>query len=334
MICNNIQSYDEYKSLLDSLIITLSNAPKNSIVEAMIANEVENNENYSFLELLFTDAGKKEVIGLASKLIYVPEMSDRFETVGGGGDIVLYKKNTFTNDILAIITLIVSCFLIYISFVRFEQFYNAYKSAALDVQLPDGIIDSKVTYVLQYFVSLVPGCNKIGETNFQKRVLNVLLEGLKRQVYDSLSSTSIKAHEMCFTQLSNDPTSTVQLIANAAQIAFSDSKSCVVNVMTSDFNIFVQNLTMKFNVSFGQANGAINMLLFSCGSSLAALSYLKKRIRGNSDILAIQDADSTPSILAIQDADSTLTTTGGRKRRSKKNKKRKNRTRGNRRAKK
>ena len=155
MICNNIQSYDEYKSLLDSLIITLSNAPENLIAKAMIENEIENNENYSFLGLLFTDEGKKMVIGLASKLIYVPQTSDEIELVGGGGNVIPYNKNTFTNDILAIITLIVSCLLIYISFIRFEQFYRAYELAALDVKLPEGVIDSKVTYVLIYFVSLI-----------------------------------------------------------------------------------------------------------------------------------------------------------------------------------
>lgn len=277
-------------------ILDVMDSDVNFTGRAMIENELRTNRIYSFLFDKKSIFDVEKILDLASKFINIPEKSGRVEELsrggGSGGNFLInYSKTHFKYDVLAIITLIISVVLLYISYVRFNDLYETISAAELRSLMPKGMFDGRVSLILEHFVSILPGCQ---EENLQTRVITGISQIVKEKVYATLSNSMKKAQTTCFTQISSDPNSIIQYVSSGFESYFDTGIShCVKNTMMNDFSTMVNQLTLNVNVEFGKIQGTVQMIFYAGACMFNSMYHLNNRMRLKSrSSLAITDTNT------------------------------------------
>ena len=275
---SKLSTKNDIKQMFNKLLDVLENGKINMTGRTMIENEIRENPKYKFLLSSNTIFDLDKILDLASKFINVSEESDRVEELSGGGSFIInYDKANFKYDVLSIITFIISIVLLYISYVRFNDLYEALNAAELRSLMPKGMFDGRISLVLEHFVSILPGCNN---GNLQSRFITGITQIVKEKVYDTISLSTEKAKLTCFTQISNDPNSMIQYVSSGFESLFDSSIStCVTNTLASDFAVMLNQLTLNMNVEFGKVKGTVNMILYAGACLFNSMRHLNNRIR-------------------------------------------------------
>ncbi len=293
--CDNSQltTKNDVKQLFIKISTVLENGKVNPVGRAMIENELKTNKRYSFLFGKDSIFDVEKLLDLASKIIYVPETSDRVEElIGGGSFLISYDKASFKYDVFAIITFLISVVLLYISYARFNDLYETLSAAELRSMMPKGMFDGRLSLVLEHFVSILPGCQ---EGNLQSRFITSITQIVKEKVYTTLSLSAEKAKTVCFTKVSSDPNSMIQYVSSGFESLFdSNISTCVTNTMANDFATMLSQLTLNMNTEFGKVKGTVHMIFVSGGCLLHSMRHFNNRLRmkTESPTLAITDGGS------------------------------------------
>jgi len=283
----------DIKHLFMKMASALENAEVNLAGRTMIENELKSDKRYRFLFGKKSIFDVEKLLDLASKLIYVPETSDRVEELAGGGSFLIrYDKANFKYDVFAIITLLISVVLLYISYVRFNDLYETLSAAELRSMMPKGMFDGRLSLVLEHFVSILPGCQ---EGNLQSRFITSITQIVKEKVYSTLSMSAEKAKTVCFTQISSDPNSMIQYVSSGFESLFdSNISTCVTNTMANDFATMLSQMTLNMNTEFGKVKGTVHMILYSGACLFHSMRHFNNRLRmkSKSPTLAIEGGGS------------------------------------------
>jgi len=283
----------DIKHLFMKMATALENTDVNLAGRAMIENELKSNKRYRFLFGKDSIFDVEKLLDLASKLIYVPETSGRVEELTGGGSFLIsYDKANFKYDVFAVITLLISVVMLYISYVRFNNLYETLSAAELRSMMPKGMFDGRLSLVLEHFVSILPGCQ---EGNLQSRFITSVTQIVKEKVYSTLSMSAEKAKMTCFTQVSSDPNSILQYVSSGFEsLIDSNISACVTNTMANDFATMLSQLTLNMNTEFGKVKGTVHMIFVSGGCLLHSMRHFNNRLRmkSKSPTLTIKEGGS------------------------------------------
>jgi len=303
----------------------------NSISDAL--NKISNSQN-----IKFNEEGFKTFI----KKIFVYN----FTQFGGDGDeIVPYSKKKISPpnryDFFVIVMVFASIFLLYISFIKFNELSQSVTGMDIseigqDIksQMQDALSKIKelpleqLTFVQYIYNSIQTFSCSIVESQ-SDRIKNIVTESLSNMVYDFVSvaeKTCMPRTEIITEgtyQLSSSITGSVDfgktfntLIQSASALSTSSStSSCVANtalvLQRRVIDEMFHQRTLILNQLTAQTTQAINFFYYGVSLGTPSVLYLVYRTK---DVLGV-------AYTQIRPQRRQLTETGGRKRRTKKHRK-------------
>lgn len=344
--CNFPLKTKDLTKLFEIIDVTTINPKINVVTRARVEEVIlDDPALFAFLnEIKIIDTNK--LIDLVSLFLNSPERDSRLEELQtGGNSIINYEPKHFKKDVFALLALFVSIVLLYISYLRCNDFFNRFQTAHENANIAEISMDKNAMLILRYFISLIPGCS---EGNFQMEVITKVTSYITTEIFKTTSLSLLKAKATCYTSVSSDPT--LQLLASTIEHLYDTSaiNSCMTTIVTNDMTRMVMQFTEDVNIAFNKANGAINFMLMAVGMISTSSIYLLHRIKNKPPPVYFEiESDlrfktrRVPKLLELENASATLLIEdrnpevemfenvlrrrGGRSKKSKKTKGKKNR---------
>lgn len=254
---------------------------------------------------------KNKLIDLVSLFINSPERDNRVEELQiGGNSIINYEAKHFKKDVFAFLALFVSIVLLYISYLRCNEFFNRFQMAHENANISEFNMDKNALLILKFFISLLPGCS---EGNFQMDVITKVTSYITTEIFKTTSLSILKAKATCYTSVSSDPT--MQLLASTIEHLYDTNgiNSCITTIVTNDMTRMVIHFTEDVNIAFNKANGAINFMLMAGAMISTSSIYLLHRIKNKPPPVYLEiesdlrfKTQGVPKLLEHENASTTL----------------------------